>query len=200
MDKNTKIINTLLNEYLSDYIEILGICVGITEYYPQQADSQIRNALTHLSRAASFDDATEIDKEIEKAKGHIERAKRDCLKLAIIRKKEHVADHIKSVHFAKGGLSEDIMVKRLQVSNDQKVAFINETKGVNVTPELENVLSQLINLETDLINFDKVAFQPSRAVYIASRFIVHGKKIIGFFGTGALIYIISREIIPFLFS
>jgi hypothetical protein len=40
MDKNEKIINILLNEYLSDYIEILGISVGITEYYPQQADSR----------------------------------------------------------------------------------------------------------------------------------------------------------------
>ena len=200
MEKNEKIVNILLNEYLGDYIDILGICVGITEFYPQQADSQIRNALTHLSRAASFDDETDIDAEINKAKGHIERAKRDCLKLAIIRKKEHVLDHIKSVHFAKGGLSEEISQKRLQVGHDHRVSFINETKGINVTPELENVLAQLITLEKDLIQFDKVAFQPSRSVYLASLVIKHGKKIMAFFGTSVLVYLISRQIVPFLFS
>lgn len=200
MEKNEKILNIITNEYLSDYIEILGICVGITEYYPQQADSQIRNALTHLSRAASFDDEVDIDIEIDKAKGHIERAKRDCLKLAIIRKKEHISDHIKSIHFAKGGLSEEIMLKRLQVAKDQKVAFVNETKGINVTPELENVLTQLITLENDIIELDKVAFQASSAVYIAFCAIKYGKKIMAVFGTAVLAYLISSEIVPFLFS
>ena len=75
MDRNEKIISILRNDYLDDYIEILGICVGITEYYPQQADSQIRNALTHLSRAASSDSDSEIEQEIDKVKRHIERAK-----------------------------------------------------------------------------------------------------------------------------
>lgn len=200
MEDNERIINILLNEYLGDYVEILGVCVGITEYYPQQADSQIRNALTHLSRAASFNDDTEINIEIEKAKGHIERAKRDCLKLAIIRKKEHISDHIKSVHFAKGGLSEEIMIKRLQVANDQTVSFINETKGINVTPELENILTQLVILEKDIIQFDKVAFQPSKAVYIASIVVKYGKKIMALLGTSVLVYWISRVIVPSLFS
>ncbi|KAF3981992.1 MAG: hypothetical protein HFP81_10170 [Methylococcales symbiont of Hymedesmia sp. n. MRB-2018] len=200
MGKNEKIISILLNEYLNDYIEILGICVGITEYYPQQADSQIRNALTHLSRAAYFDDKAKIDIEVERAKGHIERAKRDCLKLAIIRKKEHISDHIKSVHYAKGGLSEDIMLKRLQVSKDQKVAFINETKGLNVTSELEHVLTQLVNLENDIIQFDKIAFQPSKAVYIASIVIKYVKKIMAVFGMAVMVYWISRGVVPSLFS
>lgn len=199
-NNNKKIIDILLNEYLNDYIEILGVCVGITEYYPQQADSQIRNALTHLSRAASFESEIEIEIEIKKAKGHIERAKRDCLKLAIIRKKEHISDHIKSIHYAKGGLSEEIGIKRLQVSIDQKVAFINETKGINVTPELENILTQLVILENDIIKVDRVAFKPSKAVYIASIAVVYGKKMMGIFGTSVLIYWISRELVPSLFS
>lgn len=199
MQANERIISVLLNEYLDDYIEILGICVGITEYYPQQADSQIRNALTHLSRAASCTNDAEINTEIEKAKSHIERAKRDCLKLAILRKREHISDHIKSVHFAKGGLSEEIMMKRLQVESDQTAAFINETKGANVTPELEHILTQLVTLEKDLIQFDRVAFQPSKVVYIASIIVKRAKTMMAIFGMAVLGYLVSSFIVPSLF-
>jgi hypothetical protein len=199
-DKNSKIIDFLSNEYLSDYVEILGLVVSITEYYPQQADSQIRNAMTHLARAAIAEDLDIIETELGKAKSHIERAKRDCLKLAIIEKKKHVFDHIKSIYFAKGGLPEDIMIKRLEVAEEQRIAFVNETKGVDITPQLEKVLTQLLNLEVEIIKFDKIAFQPSRVVYIASIFVKSINKILSLLGMAVLVYIISKQIVPSLFG
>jgi hypothetical protein len=193
-DKDDKILDILKNEYLSDYIEILGISVGITEYYPQQADSQIRNALTHLARAA-INSGQEADNEIEKAKTHIERAKRDCLKLAIIGKKEHLSDHIKSLHFAKGGLPEQLMEKRLQVAYDQRVAFINESKGINITSDLESVLTQLLNIEKEIIEFDKIGQESSNLVRVAVTFIKWGKKLLALLGSAVLVYLIAQAVV-----
>ena len=91
------------------------------------------------------------------------------------------------------------MIKRLQVFSDHKIAFINETKGVNVTPELEHVLTQLINLENDLIKFNKVSFQPSHSVYLASLVIKYSKTSLSWLGIAVLTYVISQKIIPLFF-
>ena len=192
MQDNEKVLTVLTESYLEDYIEILGISVSIIGYYPLQADSQIRNAITHLSRAIV--NPADEDDEITKAKRHIERAKRDCLKLALLGKREHISDHIKSIRYAKGGLPEDVMVRRVQIELDQKKALINEARGMDINPELENVLAQMLELEDELFKFDKIAFQPSKLVYYATKFLSYLKWILVTVGTIS-VGIIIREII-----
>lgn len=91
------------------------------------------------------------------------------------------------------------MMKRLQVASDQTAAFINETKGANVTPALEHILTQLVTLEKDLIQFDRVAFQPSKVVYIASIIVKHAKTMMAIFGMAVMGYLVSSFIVPSLF-
>ena len=197
-DKNQQISEILAKNYLDDYIEILGMTVGIVNYYPQQADNQIRNAMTHLARAAAQDDQKQIDTELRQAFLHIERAKRDCLKLSVIGKKQQIIDQIKSVHLAKGGLPPEIMQRRLQAAFDQKVVYTNEARGKEIGPALEDLLEQLVSLETALIEFDKIALQPSRLVYVATRIIIYSKWLAGFAGTAAIIYVIKNVLVPML--
>ena len=67
-DKCASVINFLIRDYLENYSDILGITVGITNIYPEQADNQVRNAMTHLSRAANTNSEELIAEEIKKAK------------------------------------------------------------------------------------------------------------------------------------
>ncbi len=176
-DKCSEIIDFLIQDYLQDYTEILGITVGIANFYPQQADSQIRNALTHLSRAAQTDNKDLIAKEIKKAKGHIERAKRDCLKIAIIEKRQQIKDMIIGIYFAKGGLPKKIQKKRIEIEINRKITAINETKGEEIAQELEFILSELFDLEEQILEFDTLAHQPSKLVRYVTAIILYAKKI-----------------------
>ncbi len=197
MPRNTAIKEFLEQDYLSDYSEILSMTVGITHYYPQQADSQVRNAMTHLSRAST--EISNLDEEINKAKGHLERAKRDCLKLSIIEKKKHVENEIKSLRYAQGTLTESIKEKRLSIAMQHKKASIQETIGSrDVSTLLEVVLTELLELEQELIKIDEIVKKPSTSVKIAYSSIVWAKRIFSMMGIIYASYLLKEYGLPFL--
>ena len=166
MPRNAAIRDFLSKDYLLDYSEILSMTVSITGFYPQQAESQLRNAMTHLARSVS--EVSNLDTEIEKAKGHLERAKRDCLKLSIIKKRQDIENEIKSLRYAQGTLTKSIKEKRIKIALTQKEASFRETFGEkDISTLLEVVLSGLIDLELELINIDEIAKKPSRLVKFA---------------------------------
>jgi hypothetical protein len=195
MPKNTVIQDFLSKDYLLDYSEILSTTVSITTYYPQQAESQLRNAITHLARSISDD--SDFEAEIEKAKGHIERAKRDCLKLSIIKKKQDVIGEIKSLRYAKGTLTKSIKEKRISIELQLKKASIQETLGAkDVSTLLEVILTELIELESELINIDEIVTKPSTSVKIAYTAIEWFKKASYMIAFGFIAYLIKAYIIP----
>jgi len=197
MPRNTAIKEFLEKDYLNDYSEILSMTVGITHYYPQQADSQVRNAMTHLSRAAT--EISDLDEEIGKARGHLERAKRDCLKLSIIEKKKHVENEIKSLRYAQGTLTESIKKKRLSIAMTHTKASLQETLGAkDVSTLLEVVLAELLELEQELIEIDEIVKKPSTSVKIAYSSIIWGKRILSMMGVAYAAYLIKEYVIPFL--
>jgi len=196
---NQAISDFLKNDYSKEYVEnILAATVAITNYYPAQADSQIRDAMTHLARCASNPENGE--KELEKAKDHLERAKRDCLKIAIFTKKKDIKEEIKSLRFAKSGLPEDIQKLRLDIAIQHKKAYAEEALGKkDISNKLEEVLIKLITLENMLIEFDKIAKPTSLPVKIAFYTIAFLKKISQLFGVGLMVYFIGK-LISYLFK
>jgi len=195
MPRNTAIQDFLSKDYLLDYSEILSLTVAITNFYPQQAESQLRNAMTHLARSVS--DASNLNSEIERAKGHLERAKRDCLKLSIIKKKQDIENEIKSLRYAKGTLTKSIKEKRISIALTQKEASIQETIGAkDVSTLLEVVLTELIELEMELINIDEIATKPSASVKFAYTAIEWSKKASYMIAFGFIAYLIKEYIIP----
>lgn len=197
MSRNTAIQDFLSKDYLLDYSELLSTTVAITNFYPQQAESQLRNAMTHLARSVS--EASNLDAEIEKAKGHLERAKRDCLKLSIIKKKQDVENEIKNLRYAKSTLTQSIKEKRIFIALTQKKASIQETIGAkDVSSLLEVVLTELIELETELIQIDEIATKPSTAVKFAYNTIEFLKKVSYMITLGVIAYLIKAYIIPLL--
>lgn len=193
MPRNTAIKDFLSKDYLLDYSEILSMTVAITNFYPQQAESQLRNAMTHLARSVS--EASNLDDEIKKAKGHLERAKRDCLKLSIIKKKKDVENEIKSLRYAQGILTKSIKEKRISIALTQKKASIQETLGAkDVSILLEVVLTELIDLEFELINIDEISKKPSRSVKLAYTTIEWAKKASYMLAFGFIAYLIKELI------
>lgn len=58
---------------------------------PLQFTNELRNAINHLARAYCCENDADVDEEIRKAIGHIERAKRDCLKMSSIAISEDIS-------------------------------------------------------------------------------------------------------------
>ena len=79
--------------------------VAITERVPQAVNSEVRNALKYMSRAhvaSTFEEATG---EMRAAKGHLDRAKRDCIKLAVIEFRQRVRGTIHRIEVKNGTIS-----------------------------------------------------------------------------------------------
>lgn len=88
-DKN-KIKKTVLALIENDLGHQLDRFVAYARYFgnknksPAQVANEARNAVTHLSRAMQANDINTANSEIALAEKHIERAKRDALKIATI--------------------------------------------------------------------------------------------------------------------
>ena len=160
LSKLQNINHSLVAECIeSDFINGLqktyAFAISIVEQHPQQVNNEIRNALTHLGRAIkATDDIVEAREEIAKAKGHFERAKKDCYKLAVIRLHERILENIALIEFTEGVINGTYK-KRLQaIIKDREQAFIEETGNNTSGSSLlyHNVAMDLLDLEEQINN------------------------------------------------
>ena len=78
------VLNVVRKDFYEDFMEVYAMVVSTTETHPEQVNNKIRGALTHLARALDRGDG--CSEEVQKAQAHINRAKRDCLKVIIVQK------------------------------------------------------------------------------------------------------------------
>ena len=67
---------------------------------------------------------------------------------------------------------------RMDIEYSRKSAFIEEVKGFDVVPRLEEILTKLFDLEKAILAFDSRAFQPSKLVRFVVNIILHAKQIV----------------------
>ena len=74
----------LVEEIHRQFSEVYSAAVASIEIHPEQVNNELRNAITHMGRAAASDDYAAALKELSAARSHVERAKRDVIKIAVI--------------------------------------------------------------------------------------------------------------------
>ncbi|MEX0739191.1 MAG: hypothetical protein WD071_07610 [Pseudohongiella sp.] len=141
-DQITSIIH---DDYLNDFLDIYGVTISIAEKHPEQVNNEVRNALTHLARAL-IPDIPDPQQEIEDAKKHLQRAKRDCLKLSIIHKREQLVSSIYRIELTEGTLRRAIKTKLRAIETKRKDIFRRESAGEPVVDELRSILADALEL------------------------------------------------------
>lgn len=132
-DREEQILG-LLRDYHERFSFAYAAALIHAEEIPEQVNNEIRNALTHLSRAAAVDDRQLGQPEIDKSSSHLERAVRDCYKLAVINVNRRIQKAIWVLDEARGGVvastarnyNELLKERRRVISEEQKTATGSE--------------------------------------------------------------------------
>jgi len=179
-----QVITVIEQDYCQDFLEIYGTAISVVEIHPEQTNNEIRNALTHLGRALACESVAEAQGNIEKARGHIERGKRDCLKLAIIAKRDQIASAVFRIETVEGAIPRAIKQRLRQIEMKRRVTFRSESNGdEHVSAPLEEILADALELEEQLLGQFTVPGKGSTAIY---RFVRRSMRVI-FAGSFAIL-------------
>ena len=160
-DQEEKIKEALLiksflqEEFIDNFMDAYGLNLSISDIHPEQANNELRNAIVHLSRGL-LNENCQIDSELEKAKSHIERGKRDCYKLSIIRKNDDLWSAIHAIEISEGTslTKQREMLKR--IGERKRNIYKNETLGHPVANDYQTILADMLDIEDALHeNFNK---------------------------------------------
>lgn len=134
-------------DYFEDFLDVYGTTISIAESHPEQVNNEIRNALTHLARSYYCESLHDATSEIKQARDHIERAKRDSLKLSIITKRDQIQSEIFRIEMSEGAIPQALKLKLREIEKTRKKAFKNESLGKPVINSLETILIDALELE-----------------------------------------------------
>jgi len=141
----------LVEEIYGEFLDLYAAAVSLTERHPEQVNNELRNALTHLSRAVASDDFSAANREIDKAKTHVERAKRDAAKVAVIELRDLIADACADIKLLNGTIDPAFVVRRDQLSKERKSILKREAQGVHVLNDFVEFYLKADALHDDLI-------------------------------------------------
>lgn len=155
--------SVLLKEFHEEFMEFYALAIATAEKHPEQANNEIRNATNHLARAlvAGVDgENKEAAEQIKLAKGHLERAKRDCLKITLIRKHRDISGAAWRVRIRDGALPDEVRKRLRGIEKLRKKALIIESRGHNnATQYLLDIVNNCMDLEETLYDSYQVPGQ-----------------------------------------
>lgn len=150
-DALSRVRQLILEDFHSDFQEVYSYAVTALEIAPEQANNEIRNALNHIARALTANDDQSADDNLRQAKGHIERAKRDCLKLALIHLHEQIKSDLLSIEVVEGAVPMSIRTRMKTLETAAVKARQAESDGeANVTDLMAGVFADFKNFRDDL--------------------------------------------------
>lgn len=147
----SRVKQLIIEDFHDDFQEVYSYAVTSLEVVPEQANNEIRNALNHIARALTANDPAEVDNNLAQAKGHIERAKRDSLKLALIHLHEQIKSDLLSIEIVEGAVPMSLRTRLKTL----EAAVVNtrraETDGdANVTDMMGEAFADLKIFRDDL--------------------------------------------------
>ncbi len=150
-DALSRVKQLILEDFHDDFQEVYSYAVTALELAPEQANNEIRNALNHIARALTANDENEIDINLHQAKGHIERAKRDCLKLALIHTHEQIKSDLLSIESVEGAVPLSLKTRLKSLERAAMMARKAESDGTaNVTDMMGNVFADMRSFRDDI--------------------------------------------------
>lgn len=134
--------------YNKRVLPALSLVVSVAERYPEQTDNQVRNALTHYTRALfSVDDFEEAKKEIASAENHLERGVRDAYKIVLVILGSQIQNLFDAVLFAKGELPSEQFQQYENYISLRSALYSYES--LNKLPQIFDDFPALTKLSTD---------------------------------------------------
>jgi hypothetical protein len=150
-----------LSRFNEEFSEAYAAAVVFTERMPEQVNNEIRNCITHLSRAAKCvvdhvdDDVT--TSEIASASRHLERAKRDCYKLAVIHINNKLQLAMRVIQDRFGGVVSQIRNAYEAASNERKSIIIEEVNSTEGSASYLTIANRYRSLAAVLMTlYDKL--------------------------------------------
>ncbi len=153
-----------LDQIIQDILSIVreDITVELHTYYaevvasvqrhPEQANKELRDAMTHLGRALVADSLEVAKRQVQSGRDHLERAKRDCLKMSLIFMNDRVQRLFSEVHMQFGTIAFGFTKRRNDLRIRRRQLAVDESHGRdNVTLKMLALLNDLGDLENDII-------------------------------------------------
>lgn len=146
-----ELIGGVISFFHQDFSSYYASTIAIVEKLPDQINNEIRNAMSHLARANASDNIATIQLECDRARAHIERANRDCLKCSIItlRKKIHRQVFHAKIHLM--GMPPGIIQQKKYIERERNRLILAEEYGeAGITPAYEKLLLSCSHLDDSL--------------------------------------------------
>ncbi len=126
LDKIGELIGAEFANVISRYY---ALSVSYSGRHPQNVNNELRNAVTHMSRALVSDTIEAARRQLEAAERHVERFKRDCLKIAVIYASKNTGDIIKTAHSSFGNRDPYVALEALAIVRQRYGIIISEVRG-----------------------------------------------------------------------
>lgn len=127
--------NIILEDFQKEFQEIYAYAVTALDKVPEQINNEISNSLTHIARALDADNTDDAHKALIQAQGHIERARRDCLKLAIIDLHEKIKSDFINIELNEGAVPVSLKLCAQTLEKQAIRAREAESKGDSRTAD-----------------------------------------------------------------
>lgn len=176
-NRQRDIVEVLVDFHIR-FSEAYASAVAFSETMPEQINNEIRNALTHLSRAADANakgHSDGVDPELASAKRHLERANRDCYKLAVISVNGQLQATMKVLNQSGRAVTrrfqqhyEQAVLERLRIIVEESRAREGTQTYASVADRYRNLLRVLQKILSDMysdynINENYVKHYPLRS-------------------------------------
>lgn len=137
--------------YSEKFTKYYATVIALTEEMPEQINNEIRNAFSHLARLHSSASVAKVQREAELAKGHIERACRDCLKSSIIFIHDDIRAHIAHARIRYESVDPMNMSESQAISEARRQLIEDEANGrPNSTDNYERLLERCLTAQQSL--------------------------------------------------
>ena len=103
--------------------------VAYSSRHPSNINNELRNALTHMARALTADNMEAAKKDMAAAGRHIERFKRDCLKVAVIFAGQNVSQMIRHAEVTYSRFDPNLALEVLALTKRKYLILADEILG-----------------------------------------------------------------------
>ncbi len=145
-------IGKFLSNFNTRFNKHYAYTITIAQTLPLQVNNEIRNAVSHLARAHEAEDGETRDRQAQKALDHLERASRDCLKVALLKTIENV-DKLRSKALHQYGyVPKNLNVTLHELGKDYKQLLLDEAASGSgdIISRYEHLLERYLQLEESI--------------------------------------------------
>jgi hypothetical protein len=141
----------ILVDFHQEFQHLYSYAITVLELAPDQANNEIRNALNHIARAMCADSVESANENLRQSKGHIDRAKRDCIKLANIHLHEQIKSDLLNIEAVEGAVPFSIKQRLSTLEHRGAAARRAEANGdPDVVDSLADVFADLKGFRDDI--------------------------------------------------